>query len=138
HVTFPLRLQRRDVDDDAATRIGALAQADGQHVTRNTEVFDGTGQGKGVRRNDANVALDVDEALLIEILRVDDGRMDVGEHLEFISAAYVVAVAGNTVRDDAAIVGTAYLALDVGLDHAVFLGHAANPLVRFDAHGEVS
>ncbi len=27
------------------------------------------------------------------------------------------------------------LSLDEGLDHAVLLGHAANPLIRFDAHG---
>ena len=61
-MTFPLRLERRDVDDDAATGVGAFTQADGQHVARNAEVFDGAGQGEGVRRNDAHVALDVDEA----------------------------------------------------------------------------
>jgi hypothetical protein len=70
-MAFPLRLERGDVDDDAATGIGALAQADGQHVARNAEVFDGAGQGEGVRRDDADVALDVDEAAGIEVFRVD-------------------------------------------------------------------
>src|SRR5690606_33262095 len=31
HVPFPLRLERRDVDDDAAARVGRLAEADRQH-----------------------------------------------------------------------------------------------------------
>ena len=137
-MAFPLRLQRRDVDDDAAARVGALAQTDGQHVTRNTEVLDGAGQGKGIRRNDADVALDVDKALLVEILRVHHGRMDVGEHLEFVGAAHIVAVAGHTVGNHPTGVGATHLTLHERLDHPVFLGHAANPLVRFDAHGEVS
>src|SRR5664279_4082672 len=39
-VAFPLRLERRHVDDDAAARIRALAEADGEHVARNAEVLD--------------------------------------------------------------------------------------------------
>ncbi|MDT4866365.1 hypothetical protein FQZ97_1012150 [compost metagenome] len=134
-MAFPFRLQRRDVDDDAAARVGALAQADGQHIAGNAEVFHGAGQGEGVRRDDADVAVDVDEALLVEVLRVHHGRMDVGEHLEFGGAAHVVAIAGNAVGDHPAVVRTAHLALDERLDHAVLQGHAANPLVRFDGHG---
>src|SRR5690606_5676456 len=38
---FPLGLERRHVDDDAAARIRGLAQADGQDVAGNPEVFDG-------------------------------------------------------------------------------------------------
>src|SRR5690606_23877569 len=90
-----------------------------------------------VRRNDANVTLDVDEALLVEMLRVDSGRVDVGEHLEFIGAAYIVAVAGHAVGDHPLALLATYLALDKGLDHPMFLGHAAYPTVRFDAHGFV-
>src|SRR5574343_136566 len=40
HVAFPFRLEGRDVDDDAAARVGALAQADGEHAARDAEVFD--------------------------------------------------------------------------------------------------
>ncbi len=62
-------------------------------------------------------------------------RKYVGEHLEFVGAAHVVAVAGDAVGDQPLGALGAHLALDEGLDHAVLLGHAANPLVRFDAHG---
>ncbi len=134
-MAFPLRLQRGDVDDDAATRVGALAQADGQDVARDAEVLDGARQGEGVRRDDADVAVDVDEAFLVEVLRIDHRRMDVGEHLELGGAAHVVAVAGHPVGNHPAVVRAAHLALDERLDHAVLLSHAANPLVRFDGHG---
>ena len=43
-ISFPFRLERRHVDDDPATRVGRLAEADGQHRARNAEVFDGAGQ----------------------------------------------------------------------------------------------
>jgi hypothetical protein len=33
HITFPLRLERRDIDDDTATRISGFAEADG-HTLR--------------------------------------------------------------------------------------------------------
>ncbi len=71
----------------------------------------------------------------VEVFRVDDGRVDVGEHLEVIGATHIVAVARHAVGDHSAVVAAAHLALDERLDHAVFLRHAANPLVRFDAHG---
>src|SRR5215831_8722918 len=48
HVTFPLRLERRDVGDDAAAGVGALADADGEHVARNAEVLDRARQGEGI------------------------------------------------------------------------------------------
>ncbi|MCY1436800.1 hypothetical protein D9M71_529360 [compost metagenome] len=79
--------------------------------------------------------MDVDEAAGIEVFRIDGRRIDVGKHLELVGAAYVVAVAGDTEGDQPVVALTAHLALDERLDHAVFLRHAANPLVRFDAHG---
>src|SRR5688572_12834118 len=48
HVAFPLRLERRDVDDDAAARVGRLADADHQGVSGDAEVLDGARQGKRV------------------------------------------------------------------------------------------
>ena len=135
-MAFPLRLKGRHVDDDAAARIGALAQADGQHVARDAKELDRARQGKGVRRDDADIAFDVDKALLIEVLRVNGGRIDIGEHLEFIGAANIVTVAGDPVGDQRVSAFGAHLTLDEGLDHAVLLGHATNPFIRFDAHGD--
>src|SRR4029077_19903065 len=40
---LPLGLERRDVRDDTTASVGALPHADRQDVTRNAEVFDGTG-----------------------------------------------------------------------------------------------
>ena len=37
---FPLGLERRDVDDEAAARVGGLADAHRQHVARDAEVLD--------------------------------------------------------------------------------------------------
>src|SRR5450830_1506083 len=112
-----------------------VADLDGQHVAGNTEKFHGARQGEGVGRDDAHVALDVDEALFVEVFRIDGGRVDVGEHLEFIGTTHVVAVAGNTIRNHTISAFTTDLALNERFDHAVLLRHAANPLVRFDAHG---
>jgi hypothetical protein len=79
--------------------------------------------------------VDVDEAALVEVLRVDHRAVDVGEDLELGRAADVVAVAAGAVADDALAVGDlAHLAGLEGLDHAVLLGHAADPLVALDAH----
>src|SRR5690606_32273395 len=87
-----------------------------------------------VRRDDAHVRLDIDEALRVEVLRVDDRRVDVGEHLELARAAHVVAVAGGAVADDAAALGLLHLPGLVRFDHAVLLGHAPDPAVALDAH----
>src|SRR5690606_36838984 len=75
----------------------------------------------------------------IEILRIDDRGIDVGEHLELARAAHVVAVAGRAVADDPAAVGPAlvdelHLAGLVGLNHAVLLRHPPDPAVALDAH----
>ena len=80
---------------------------------------------------------DVDEALLVEVLRVDHRAVDVGEDLELGRAADVVAVARSAVADDLVAVGRkAHLAGLERLDHAVLLGHAADPFVALDAHRE--
>ena len=129
HVAFPLRLEGGDVDDDAAARVGGLAQADGEHVARDAEVLDRAGQREGVGRDDADIAHEVDEVLLVELLGIDDGAVDVGEDLELGRAADVVAVAGGAVGDDATAVDGTDLAGLEGLDHAVLLGHFADPAV---------
>src|SRR5437667_6481303 len=99
---LPFRLEGRDVDDDAAARVGRLAKADGEHVSRDAEVLHGTGQRKRVRRDDAHIAPVVDEVSLVERLGIDDGRVDIGEDLELGRAADVVAVAGSAVGHHAA------------------------------------
>ena len=38
-VAFPLRLERRDINNDAAARVGGLSQADGQDIARNAKLF---------------------------------------------------------------------------------------------------
>src|SRR5690606_18852738 len=63
-----------------------------------------------------------------------DGRVDVGEHLEFARAAHVVAVARRAIADDAAAIGLLDLAGLVRLDHAVLFRHPPDPAVALDAH----
>src|SRR3990167_1008281 len=135
HVAFPLGLEGRDVDDDAAAGVGALAQADGQHVARDAEVLHGARQREAVGRDHADILVDVHEAVFVEILRVHHRAVDVGEDLEFGRAADVVAVAAGAVADDLLAGGVLpdLTGLE-GLDHAVLLGHAADPFVVFDAH----
>ncbi|MOA55778.1 hypothetical protein D3C78_1796270 [compost metagenome] len=70
----------------------------------------------------------------IEVLRVDDGAVDVGEDLEFIGAANIVAVARCAVRNDFLAVNLLDLLIHEWLDHGLFFGHATDPLVGFDAH----
>jgi hypothetical protein len=131
HIAFPFRLERRHVDDDAAARIGRLAQADRQHVARNAEVLDGAGQRERVRRDDADVAFDVDEGIRIEVLRVDDGAVDVREDLEFVGAADVVAVRRGAPGDDLAAVRSRAPVGRERLDHAVFLPPSGVSICRF-------
>jgi uncharacterized membrane protein len=82
-VAFPLRFQRRHVDDDAAARVRALAQAHHERGARDAEEFDRACQRERVRRNDAHLAADIDETGRIEGFRIDDGGIDIGEDLEF-------------------------------------------------------
>src|SRR3569623_1146201 len=102
--------------------------------SREAEDFHGTREREGIRRDDAHVGLDVDEAVGIEALGIDDGRVDIGEYLEFVGATDVVAVARGAVGDDALSAALPHLARLEGRDHAVALRHATYPFVRFDAH----
>ena len=135
NVAFPLRLERGNVDDNAAASVSGLAQADGQDVARNAEIFDCARQCKGVGRNDAAVIFDCNEVFRVEVFRVDDGAVDIGEDFKFIGTADVVAVAGCAVGNDALAVGLFDLVGLERLNHAVFFGHAAYPFVGFNAHG---
>ena len=96
-------------------------------------MLDRARQGEGIGRDDAHGALEVDERLGVERLGVDDGRVDVGEDLEFVRAADVVAVAGRAVGDHPPPVDLLHLAGLEWLDHSL-LGHAADPPVGLDAH----
>ena len=80
-------------------------------------------QRERVRRDDADVRLDVDERLRIEVLRVDHRVEDVGEHLELVADADVVAVRRDAVRDHAG----ADLLVHERLDHPVLARHALDP-----------
>ena len=137
NVAFPFGFERSDVDDDAAAGVGGFAQADGQDVARDAEVFDRARQCEGIGRDDAAVVFDGDEVFRVEIFGIDDGAVDVGEDFEFVGAADVVAVAGRAVGDDALSVGFFDLVRLEGIDHAEFFAHAAYPFVGFDAHGFV-
>src|SRR5512139_3221959 len=134
HVPFPLGLERGDVDDDAAARVSALAEADRQHGPRNAEVLDGARERERVRRDDADVTGEIDEGVRVERLGIDDRRVDVGEDLEFARAADVVTVAGRAVAHDLLAADLAYLTGLEGLDHPGLRRHAAYPLVALDAH----
>ena len=134
NVAFPFRLERGDVDDDAAAGVGGFAQADGQDVARDAEVFDRARQREGIGRDDAAVVFDGDEVFRVEVFGIDDGAVDVGEDFEFVGAADVVAVAGRAVGDDALSVGFFDLVRLEGVDHAEFFAHAAYPFVGLDAH----
>ncbi len=72
-----------------------------------------------------------DERALVEVLGIDDGAVDVGEDLEFVGDAQVVAVGREPEGDDA----FADLLLREGIDHIVLGGHFADPAVTLDGHG---
>src|SRR5487761_2266 len=129
-VALPFGLQWRDVDDDAAARIGRLAETDHQRVARNAEILYRRGEREAVGRHDADVGLLVDYAFGGKMLRIVDGARDIGEDLEVAADARVVAVGRQAIGDDA----LARLLLDEGLDHGARERHLANPFVRHDQH----
>ena len=135
YIAFPFRLERGHVHDDAAARIGGFAQTHGEHVARDAEIFHRACQREGVGRDDAAVVFHGNEVFRIEVFRIDDGAVDVGEDFEFVGAADVVAVAGGAVGNNAAAVLLFDLVRLERLDHAMLFGHAADPAVGFDAHG---
>ncbi|MPM34592.1 hypothetical protein SDC9_81178 [bioreactor metagenome] len=78
--------------------------------------------------------MEIDKTLLVEVLGIDHRRVDVGEHLEFRRAADVVAIAAGAVADDLAAIHLTDLPRLERLDHAVLLGHTADPLIALDGH----
>ena len=78
-----------------------------------------------------HVGLAVDEAVGLEILGVDDRIVDIGENLELVGDARVIAVGRQAVADAA----LAALRLDERLDHRVLLRLLANPAVGENGHG---
>ena len=80
------------------------------------------------------IALNIHKGLVVEIFRIDDGGVDIGEQFKFVGAADIVAVARCAVGDNALTIDMADLIRLKRLDHAVLRSHAADPLVGFDAH----
>src|SRR4029078_5300289 len=119
----------------SAACISRFPEAKDEYIARHAEEFHGPGKRKRIRRDDADIAREIGARPGVERLGVDDGRVDVGEDLEFARAAHVVAVAGGAVADDAVAVGGVLdlVALE-RLDHAVLFGHAPDPLVGLDGH----
>ena len=98
----PFRLQRRDVDDDAATGVRRFAQTGGQDVARNLEVLHRLGQGEAIRRNDADSRLRCRRRRWeLKFFGSIERPVDIGEDLEISADADVVAVAGNAEGNDA-------------------------------------
>ena len=60
-MALPARLEGSHVDDDSAAGIGRLAEADDEHVARDPEIFNRSGQGAEIAREGA--LLDPDAAL---------------------------------------------------------------------------
>ena len=129
-MAFPARLERGHVHDDPAARIGALAEADHQHVFRHAEIFDCAGEREAVGRDDADIGLAVDEAPGIELFGIDHRTIDIGEDLEFGRDPRVIAVGREAIGDHP----VAPLGLDEGLDHAMLLRLGADPFVRENRH----
>src|ERR1700691_2722517 len=130
HLAFPFGLQRGDVNDDAATGVGGFPQADNQDVARNAKIFDGVAERETVRGNDANVGLAVHETGGLKGLGIDHRGINIGEDLELVRDAGVIAVAGQAVADNPVTL----LRLDERLNHAVVLRHPADPAIGQDGH----
>ena len=127
---FPTWLKRGHIHDDAAAGIGRFTETDDQHVAGYAEIFDGPRQRKTVRRDDAHVGLAIDKAFGIKLFWVDDGAVDIGENLELIGHAGVIAIRGQAVADAA----IAALRLDKRFNHAGRMGLLADPDVGQYGH----
>src|SRR5690606_10054338 len=93
----------------------------------------GARQRKGVGRNDAYIALEIHEGLLVEALGVHDGGVDIGENLEFIGAADIVAIAAGAIAYDFMSVHFPHLTRLERADHAA-LRRLPDPPVVLDTH----
>ena len=128
-MAFPLRLQRSDIDDDAAARIGRFTNAYHQCITRDPEILHRTGQGKAIGGNDADIRFAVHKAIIIKGFRIHRGRIDIGKNLKLVRYPRIIAVRGDTVRNHP-LAGEIF---DIGFDHATF-GLLANPVIWHNAH----
>src|SRR5579885_590475 len=130
HEPFPLRLERRDVHDDAAPRVRGLAHANREYIARNPEIFHRTRQREGVRRNNAHLPFIVHQRARIEMFGIHDRRIHVGEDAKFVRDPDVVPVGRDPVADNP----VPHLPVRERLDHFVFERHAPNPAVWLHGH----
>lgn len=86
------------------TGISRFTQAHRQDVAWNSESFHCAGQSERVGRDDADIGRNINKAALIEIFRIDDRRIDIGENLELIGATNIVTIAGGAIGNDTVIV----------------------------------
>ena len=128
-MALPFGLQWRHIHDDAAARIGRFPQANSQYIAGNTKVLNGAGQRKRIGGNDADVSLYMHKTVFIKMLGVHRRRMNVGEHFKLPRAADIVAVARRAIGDQTPLAVHAHLIGRKRFDHALLLGHAANPSV---------
>jgi len=133
-MAFPFRLQRRDVDDDAAARIGGFSKADDEHIAGDAEIFNGARQSKRIRWNDAFAGADVDEASHVKNFRVHNGAVDVGEDFEFASAANVISIAGSAIGNAFVLTGAATQMRLKRFNHPVLGNLSPNPFIALNAH----
>ena len=85
-------------------------------------------EGEAVRRDDADVGLDLDEAIRVEVLRIHDRRHHVREDLELGRDSHVVPIRADSIGDDS----SSDLAVLEGLDHPVLPGHSGDPAIRLN------
>ena len=114
-VAFPAWLEWRDITEDAGARVSGFSDADDEDIFWDTEIFHGPAQNEAVRRNDAAFCFTFDETFRIEVFRIDDGVVDIGEDFEFFGNACVIAVAREAVANDA----FSFLLFDERFDHAL-------------------
>jgi hypothetical protein len=98
--TLPLRLEGRDIDDNAAAGVSGFAHAYRQHVTWNLEILDRPRQGKRVRRHDHGLGFNGDKGALVEVLGINNRTVYVGKDLKFVGYAQVIAVGRKAIRND--------------------------------------
>src|SRR2546427_2709286 len=89
---LPLGLERCDVDDDAAARIGGLPEAYREHTARDLQPLDRARQGERVRGYDADRTTEFNEGLLIKVLGIDNGAVHVGKDLKLVGHSQIVAI----------------------------------------------
>ncbi len=97
---FKPRFKRGDVDDDAASGIGAFAQADGQRVAWHFKILYRPCQCKRVRRYDADIPFEINDVVLMKVFGINDLCIDIGKDLKFIAHADIVSIRAQPVADD--------------------------------------